>query len=257
MSDPILPGGSSIDHRRRSVSVPRHLMPVLLALHAGERSGSVAEVTELRAAGLMQAQRLDPLLITLISVMTDPALVVTVEAADAGKPRLATIWGTPRRAVIGMTDDSRQFELIQIEPGLLPFHLAQATGLAPLPRQPYAGGFSLPASAMDSAEDLLARDPVSAGRVLLRAGVPTLWADRLLSALALRRSIWTVESVWLSTGRRRSEARLSILDAGSAGYWRLSEANSDGRIRAEVSSFDDIMHRFVDLLPGGSSTIDL
>jgi hypothetical protein len=83
-----------------------------------------------------------------------------------------------------------------------------------------------------------------------------LWADRLLSALALRRSIWTVESVWLSTGRRRSEARLSILDAGSAGYWRLSEANSDGRIRAEVSSFDDIMHRFVDLLPGGSSTVD-
>jgi hypothetical protein len=256
MKDAPYPTGSVIDHARRSVSVPRRLMPVLLALHAGERSGSQEVVAGLHADGLMRAERLDPLLTTLIGVMTNPALVVTVEVAGTRHPRLATIWGTPRRAVIGMTDDSRRFDLIQIEPSLLPFHLAQATGVAPRPLPPFSGAFWLPARAMDSAEDLITTDPAGAEEALQRAGVPTIWTDRLLIALAHRRSLWTVESVWLGA-RKRNEARLSVLDAGPAGYWRLSGTGSGDSVNVEVSSFDEIMHRFADLLPGASSTMDL
>lgn len=251
MRDSSPPSDSVIDHARRSVSVPRHLMPVLLALHAGERAGSAEAVAALRADGLMRAERLDPLLTTLIGVMTDPALVVTVEVNGAPTPRLATIWGTPRRAVIGMTDDSRRFDLIQVEPGLLPFHLAQTTGLAPSPQPPFSGGFWLPASALNSAESLIRTDPTAAETALHRAGVPTVWADRLLIALAHRRALWTVESVWLGTRRRRSGARLSVLDAGPAGHWRLSGSSSGDSINLVVSGFDDIMRRFSDLLPGG------
>lgn len=254
MKDALPPTGSVIDHARRSVSVPRRLMPALLALHAGERSGNQEVVAELRADGLMRAERLDPLLTTLIGVMTNPALVVTVEVSGAHHPRLATIWGTPRRAVIGMTDDNRRFDLIQIEPGLLPFHLAQATGLAPRPLPPFSGGFWLPAPSLDSAEDLIATDPAGAEEALQRAGVPSIWADRLLIALAHRRSLWTVDSVWLGA-RERSEARLSVLDAGPAGYWRLSGNSSGEGVNVEVSSFDEIMHRFADLLPGAPSTM--
>jgi len=204
---------------------------------------------------LIRADRLDPLLVTLISVMTSPALVVTVEVTATGDPRLATIWGTSHLAVLGMTDDSKRFELIQIEPGLLPFHLAQATGLTPRPLQPFSGGFALPASALTSAEDLSSRDPTAAEVALAAAGVPALWADRLLTALAHRQSLWTVESVWLGTGQRRSGALLSVLDAGPAGCWRLSETSLGSHIRIEVTGFDDIMRAFTDLLPDSSSAI--
>jgi hypothetical protein len=205
---------------------------------------------------LIRAERLDPLLVTLISVMTNPALVVTVEVAAAPNPRLATIWGTPHRAVLGRTDDSKRFDLIQIEPGLLPFHLAQATGLAPRPLQPFSGGFALPASALDAAEDLIGTDPTAAEEVLATADVPPLWADRLLTALSHRRSLWTVESVWLGPRQGRNEARLSVLDAGPAGFWRLSETSSGDHLRIETSDLDDIIRCFTELLPDPSSAID-
>ena len=253
MRDGLPPSGSVIDHTRRSVSVPRHLMPVLLALHAGERPGSTEAVVGLRADGLMRAERLDPLLTTLIGVMTNPALVITVEVAGARTPRLATIWGTPQRAVLGMTDDRHRFDLIQIEPGLLPFHLAQATGLAPHPQPPFSGGFWLPGALLKSVEELIKTDPAAAEASLQRAGVPIVWADRLLIALAHQRALWTVESVWLGTRRQRRDARLSVLDAGPAGHWRLSGSSSDDSINLAVSCFDEIMRLFSNLLPGGSA----
>lgn len=244
---------STIDHSRRAMSVPRRLMPVILAVHAGENPKANDSVTELRHAGLMASERLDPLVTTLVDVMTNPSLVVTVEVAGARSPRLATIWGTPRRAVVGMTDDRRRFDLVQIEPNLLPFHLAQATGLSPRPHPPFSGGFSLPATALNVAEDLIAQDPEEAEETLAAAGVPEPWADRLLTALSHRVSLWTVESVWLGRGAGRSQSRLSVLDAGPAGYWRLAPDGDDTRVSVTVSDFDDIIRRFSALLPMSGS----
>jgi len=79
----------------------------------------------------------------------------------------------------------------------------------------------------------------------------------LLTALAHRQSLWTVESVWLGTGQRRSGARLSVFDAGPAGCWRLSETSWGSHIRVDVTDFDPIMRAFADLLPDSSSPIGL
>ena len=249
MKDASRPATAAIDHNRRSVSVPRRLMPVVLSAHAGKLERPSPAITELCASGLMHDLELDPLAAALIEVMTDPTLVVTVEVSASASSRLATIWGTPHRAVIGTTDDSRRFDLMQIEPGLLPFHLAQATNLAPVSPLLFTGGFSLPATALDQAEDLATTDLDMAADAMAGMGTPKLWINRLLTALIERRSLWTVESVWVGGGRGRSAARLSVLDAGAAGYWRLSGPGNI--VRVDVTNFDDIMHRFSALLPGG------
>lgn len=237
---------SSIDRARRSVSLPRRLMPALLAVHSGELCPTDRVVSELRAGGLVDTDHLDPLVTTLIDVMTDPTLVVTVEVARSREPRLATIWGTPRRAVIGLAIAAHRFDLIQIEPSLLPFHLAQATGLQPRPRPPFSGGFTLPAATLNRTEDLMTEDLEAAERVLHAAGVPSRWTDRCLIALAHRVSLWSVESIWLGE-RRRTATQLSVLDAGPAGFWRV--ATNGETIRIDVTDFDDIMIRFANLLP--------
>ncbi len=243
---------ATIDHGRRSVSVPRRLMPSILAIHAGQRPQPAAAVAELRAGGIMASERLDPLVTTLVEVMTNPTLVITVELSGGRLPRLATFWGTAHRAVIGLTDDRRRFELIQVEPTLLPFHLAQATGMRPRPHSPFSGSCSLPATTLHYAENSIATDPVGTEAELRMAGVSEQWADRLMTALTLRRSMWTVESVWLGRTAARNESRLSVLDAGFAGYWRLA-ATDDGQVTVSTSHFDDLMRRFASLLPAPGS----
>jgi hypothetical protein len=225
-------------------------MPVILAVHAGERPRAAEAVATLRTGGLMASERLDPLVTTLVGIMTNPTLVVTVEVAGARSPKLATIWGTPSRAVIGMTDDGQRFDLVQIEPSLLPFHLAQTTGLTPSPHPPFTGGCSMPADTLALAEDLAASDPRQAEQALVECGVPAPWADRLLIALAHRRCIWTATSVWLGGKPGRSESRLSVLDAGPAGYWLLTGGDEGQTVVVSITDFDDLMRRFAALLPG-------
>jgi hypothetical protein len=239
---------TTIDHLRRSLSVPRPLMPALLAFYAGDTTHDATATARLQKSGLLHRDRLDPLVLVLLGVMTNPTLVMTIDIATPPTHRLATIWATPRRAVIGMTHAGRRFELLQVEPGLLPFHLAQATRLEPLPNPPFTGSFSLPAATLDTVEAVIITDLGKAEQELLRAGVLATWADRLLIALSHRRSLWTVESVWLG-GRPRTESSLCVLDAGPGGYWELSTEPAGKDVTVSVSSFDELLARFAALLP--------
>ncbi len=250
MTDALNPSYPEIDRKRRSVSIPKDLMPVVLAMHGGEPCGASADVARLQDYGLVHAKSLDPLLTSLVEVMTNPSLVVTVEVARAHSPQLSTIWGTPRRAVIGGTNDRKRFQLQQIEPQLLPFHLAQATGLGPRPQPPFLGGCSVPAAALRLAEELAATEPDEAEHVLAAAGLASPWSDRILIALTHRRSLWTVESVWLGARHRRRGSRLSVLDAGSAGYWCLE--GDRHQVELTVTDFDSLLRRFATLLPNGN-----
>lgn len=227
-------------------------MPVILGVHTGDRPASQRSLAELEGAGVLHGGLLDAMVTTMVEVMTNPLLVVTVEVAGGRSPRLSTIWSTPHRAVVGQTADRSRFDLVQIEPELLPFHVAQLTDLAPRPLPPFSGEVVLQATALDLAEDLIASDPDLAEANLVSAGTPVEWVDRLLIALAHRKAMWAVESVWLGRATGRSEARLAVLDAGPAGYWRLTKSD-DGRVTVSASDFDDIMRRFSALLPPSSA----
>ena len=201
----------------------------------------------------MATGSLDPLVAGLVDVMTNPSLVVTTEvrlsSADTkSSPRLSTFWRSGPRAVIGQTDDRRRFQLLAIDPPLLPFHMAQAVGLVPRPHPRFRGSFDIPAATLSRLEELAATNPAGAEAELAAVGVSPTWADRLLAALLLRRSLWTMESVWLGSPTGREESRLSVLDGAFAGYWRLG-AGPDSTIIVAPGSFDDLLARMAALLP--------
>lgn len=239
-----------VDRDRRSISIPRRLMPSLLAVHAGKQPHGAA-ISELREGGVIAATKLDPLVTTLIAVITNPALVVTVEVDDFDRdtrPELATIWRNDETAVVGRGDNRGQFQLLQIEPHLLPFHLAQTVRMVPRPQPTFSGSFAVPAGTLAAVESMIGTDPARAERELAAAGVATVWVDRFVATLIMRRSMWAVESIWLGDRRRRVEARLSVLDGGFAGHWRLSHSSS--RVTITPSNFDDLMRLLAALLPG-------
>jgi hypothetical protein len=149
--------------------------------------------------------------------------------------------------VLGQSDQRGRFELIHIDPPLLPFHLAQIVRLTPRSQPDFSGSFAVPAPTLAAVETIVDTNPVRAERELAAAGVGAAWVDRFLAALVMRRSMWVVESIWLGDRRRRTEARLSVLDGGFTGYWRLS--HEDGRVRVAPNRFEDMMRRFAALLP--------
>jgi hypothetical protein len=239
-----------IDYDRRSLLIPRRLMPSLLAAHGGSRPDA-SSLDELQASGLIASHRLDPLVRSLIDVMTNPKLVVTAEVIRGHSPtskpaRLATFWRNGRRAVLGLTGDGNQFQLVEIEAALLPFHIAQAVELVPRRQPRFSGSFAVPAGVLTKAEELIAVDPQRADVELSAAGVPRVWADRIVAALVLRRSLWVLESVWLGGTNGSEQARLCVLDGGFSGYWRLAESND---ITVSPADFDELIHRIGALLP--------
>lgn len=239
-----------IDYDRRSLLIPRRLMPSLLAAHGGSRPDA-SSLDELRASGLISSHRLDPLVRSLIDVMTDPKLVVTAEVIRGQGPaatptRLATFWRNGRRAVLGLTGDGNQFQLVEIEAALLPFHIAQAVDLVPRRQPRFSGSFSVPAGVLTRAEEFIALDPQRADAELSASGVPRAWTDRIVAALVLRRSLWVLESVWLGGANRGDEARMCVLDGGFSGYWRLAEGDD---ITVSPADFDELIQRIGALLP--------
>jgi hypothetical protein len=237
-----------IDHRRRSLSVPKRLMPTLLAIHTGDQVHPAETIAELEAGGLLLRMTLDPLVVSLIAAMTDPTLVVTVESIGAHTSRLATIWGSAQRAVLGTTVDRDQFDLLQIDPDLLPFHLAQITELIPRSLPPFSGAVVMPKATLQSVERLITRDQHAAERELRQAGLMDPWPDWLLIALAHRRALWTVAAVWIE-GRDRRTEQMTVLDAGSAGYWIVQEDADQATVSLRASSFDQLLQRCSALLP--------
>lgn len=252
MNEPPYPVGTAVDHQRRALLVSRRLMPVILQVHAGEIERSAADTLELESCGVMEGDRLDPLVTALLEVMTEPTLVVTVESSGGRGLHLITIWATAVKAVVGTSSDRHHFELMQIEPGLLPFHLAQAVALRPRFRLSFAGGVSLPVAALRSAERLIDDHPREAAAELRSVGVAPVWADRLVTALAYRRALWTVESVWLGRSPHRRESKLTVLDGGDGGYWRMADHPGTGNVSLTVCDFDELLDLLFWLLPGGS-----
>lgn len=213
----------TIDHRLHSVCVPRTLMPSLLAMRTGA-SPHRAAITRLATGGLVSSGRLDPMVTELLEVMTEPSLVASVEAETPDGLHLVTFWRQPTRAVSGTTDAWNRFHIARVEVGLLPFALAQAVSLSPLRRPNFTGPITLPYSAFEAASDLVGSDLSAAAETLAAAGLDPAGADRLLAALLLRRTQWSIESV--SSDVERNHLSLSVLDGGHAGLWRLKPVGS-------------------------------
>ncbi|MDJ0664788.1 MAG: ESX secretion-associated protein EspG [Acidimicrobiia bacterium] len=233
----------TVDYELGSVSVPRALMPSLLAAQVSPRQASPPELS---SSGLLASGRLDPLVASLLQVMTEPDLVLSVESQAAGELELITFWRRHTRAVAGTTGPGRRFLISLVSAELLPFDLAQAVSLAPCAQPQYRGKFTVPRQVLASARRSAATSAEAAGETMVAAGVSAEWADRLVAAFLLQRSRWAIESVSLQSTRATSS--LAVLDAGHAGFWRLHPIGGD-EIEVTPVGFDRLLDLISALIP--------
>ena len=235
--------GATINRDLGLVSVPRKLMPSLLAAQVGPHRVAAPELV---SSGLVTAGRLDPLVASLLGVMTDPDLVLSVESRPAGRLTLLTFWRRGARAVAGTIGPGRRFHISLVAADLLPFHLAQAVSLAPCAQPTYVGSFSVPGTILASARRRAATSPGAAAEELVEAGVSTAWSDRLVAAILLQRNRWAIESVSLEAIRATSS--LAVLDAGHAGFWRFRPVGNE-EIEIAPIGFERLLDLLAALIP--------
>ena len=218
-------------------------MPSLLAAQVSPERGPPPELT---SSGLVASGRLDPLVSSLLRVMTEPDLVLSVESRAAGELRLVTFWRSGSRAVAGTTGPGRRFHISLVAAELLPFHLAQAVSLAPCAQPRYQGSFTVARRVLASARRTAAASAGAAGEELIAAGVSAEWADRIVAAFLLQRSRWAIESVCLKSLRATSS--LAALDAGHAGFWRLRPLGYE-EIEVNPIGFERLLDLLAALVP--------
>ncbi len=237
-----------IDPSLQTISVPRRLMPALLSAHTGTPATKSAAAA-LSAAGLVDGDELLPLVRQIIEVVTAPSLVVSVEVSrEYAEPSLSTFWNSRSTAAVGRLTANGSFELALLQPGLLPFHVAQAVQLRPRRHPEFGGWVSIPKGLVSRAEDLIAAHPVEIHTEWRSAGVPDHWVDRIVAATTMRRAAWTIESRWLAAGSGPTGSQLGVLDGGHAGYWRVRPAEGRDTIIAPIG-FDQLLNRIAALLP--------
>ncbi len=235
-----------LDAARGTVTVPRRLVPVLLAIHAGS-AAEPADTAPLELSGITSGGRLHPAATAMLDVVTEPGLVITVDVAGGRTPELATFWCSRRRAVQSEIIDGQRVRLHRVEPDWLPFHLTRVVGAGPRPTPPFPGAVTVAADLLVDAELLVGERPTTAMKQLVASGVEPRWADRLLIALEHRRRVWRVQAVWVSRASGRRVAELTVLDAGPAGYWEIT--GSPSRLTLTVTSYDDIILALRHFLP--------
>lgn len=240
------PPQGTLEPDHGTMTLPRPLVPVLLAVHAGS-TADPAGAAQLELSGITSGGRLHPAATSILDVVTEPGLVVTVDVAGGRTPELATFWCTRRRAVQGEIVDGHRVRLHRVEPDWLPFHLTRVVGAGPRPTAPFLGAVTVDADLLVEAERLLGERPTTAMNQLVESGIEPRWADRLLIALEHRRRMWRVQAVWISRPHGRRVSELTVLDAGPAGYWEIT--GSPSRLTLTVSSYDDVILAFRHLLP--------
>lgn len=164
---------------------------------------------------LMSGDELDPIAAELLQVVGQASLLVAVDVSYGSDASAATIWATPRRAVVSNPLDPAQTELAMVPVNQLPQILAQLVVLhspAWVGDDPISVGVATLSDAVarpsrDEAVQILAGDGLNTEEALLLLD---------LQLPAIRR--WRISSSW-STESGPDEAELVGLDAGPSGQW--------------------------------------
>lgn len=242
-----------LDAGRRALTLPRRLVPVAMLLRTGGLDETDATMTraisELERAGISRGGSLHPLAADLLSVVTGPTTVVSTEVTEEST-EIATIWHHNGKAVLGRPSAHDAFALHSIEPHLLPFYLAQLTRIVARPTPGFSGSVTVPADALEIAEDLWATDPAAATAMIAGVGVEEQWAKRLVLAHRSRLRTWYATSLWTEVDHSHHDAELRVLDAGRLGYWVVTnEPKETPTLRFTVATLDEILERIRALIP--------
>ncbi len=191
------PPPPTLDRTRHRLRLPRHLLPTALLLVDRRRplpASGTPGLASLEAAGIATGSGLHPIALRILTPVSAPRYVVSVDVFRNGLPTIATVWCSGRSATVGTSHDRRTFALDPVEPGFIPFHLAALAGVGPRPAGPGRAPTGI--------------DVRSGG-----GGEPTV------EAAGIR---WRISTLWRDPDGFVGDRSIEVIDAGPRGYWEVT-----------------------------------
>lgn len=221
---PVDPGVPLLDRSRARLRLQAELLAPAIELaeiesmvHVEPRPSREAATSEIagRLANLMEGGHLDPIAVELLQVVNKASLMVAVDLSYGPDASAATIWATPRQAVVSNPIDPAQVELELAPVNQLPQILAQLVVL----RSPFWVGDGAMSVGVQTLSDALGRSSRDeAIKVLAGDGLDTEQSLLILDLQLPEVRRWRISSSW-STEHEPEGAELRGLDAGPSGQW--------------------------------------
>lgn len=206
-------------------------------------------VHELRSAGVIVNDDLDPIAAELLNVANQASLIIKVQLAYGAESSSSTIWATPRHAVVSAPLDPDVAEFRPIDVYQIPFVLSDLM-VARSPKFVGEAPISVSTRAVARAEEQL-DDQGEAMSTLVEAGLSNEQAERVLAFQAANVRRWRVSSTW-STDNGQDSSELRGLDADEHGQWLVAMTGSreeKGQITFTPLGHGDLMRALRSVLP--------
>ena len=210
------PKAPSLDRSR--LRLPRHLLPTALLLvdHPGQLTAPGATgLASLEAAGVATAGSLHPTALRILTPVSAPRYVVSVDVFRDGAPTIATVWCGAGLATVGTSQDREIFVLDPVEPALIPFHLAALAGVGPRPanhgRPMVAGRYEDFTRILDIAAPEGSLDAHDMESLLTR--------DSITEPAAVR---WRISTLWCEPDGFVGDRTIEFVDSGAGGYCEVT-----------------------------------
>ncbi len=206
-------------------------------------------VNQLRAAGIIVDDDLDPLAADLLRVANQASLIITVELRYGSDTSSSTVWATPRQAVVSASLDPAFAEFRPVDVMQLPTVLSELMVSRP-PTTVAEAPISVATQAVADAEAAL-DEPGRAAQILVEAGLSVEQAQRVLEFQDSDVRRWRVNSTW-STEDGQDSSELRGIDAGTNGQWLVAMTGSRegrGQLTFTPQGHGDVMRALRSILP--------
>lgn len=206
-------------------------------------------VTQLRAAGIIDGDDLDPLAADLLRVANQASLIINIELRYGSDASSSTVWATPRQAVVSSSLDPAFAEFRPVDVMQLPYVLSELMVSRP-PTQIAEAPISVATQAVAEAEAVL-DEPDRAAQILIDAGLSVEQAQRVLDFQDADVRRWRVTSTW-STDDGQDSSELRGIDAGENGQWLVAMTGSRedrGQLTFTPQGHGDVMRALRSILP--------
>ena len=250
-----------LDRSRCQLRLPANLVTECLRFaHALKYSRNGVEgtgaadselVTQLRAAGVIVGDELDPQAAQLLHVANQASLIIMIELRYGADTSSSTVWATPRQAIVSSSIDPAYAEFRPVDVLQLPHVLSEIMVARP-PAHVGEAPISVATKAVAAAEGVLDQ-PAQALSILTEAGLSDEQAQKVLDFQepAVRR--WRINSSW-STDQGQDSSELRGIDAGPNGQWLVAMTGNrekSGQLTFTPQGHGDIMRAIRSVMPKG------
>jgi hypothetical protein len=250
-----------LDRSRCQLRLPANLVTECLRFaHALKYSRNGIEGTgaadselvgQLRAAGVIIDDELDPQAAELLGVANQASLIISVELRYGADTSTSTVWATPRQAIVSSSIDPAYSVFRPVDVLQLPHVLSELMVARP-PSHVGEAPISVATQAVAEAEAVLDL-PEQAAKILIDAGLSEEQARKVIDFQNADVRRWRINSTW-STEAGQDSSELRGIDAGANGQWLVAMTGSRGdrgQLTFTPQGHGDIMRAIRSVMPKG------